>query len=331
MRSLHRFWPVTVALVCACSDLGDPYLYRADCNRSTAGLDFGKVPLGSFAEGSVLLQNDGNDDVAGEVTVPDPEFAVVSGGGPFVIPPGGKLSVRFRYAPKDTGFHREDIDFGDGCGPFSLVGIGAPPPEGPQCVIDPPDVSFSPIKINETAERAIEIRNVGLIDFNVDVRLIDAGPFEIISGGGFAGLDPGDTLRVAVRFAPSAAGDFDARLLIGAACDTLSVSGTATPPFTVSYATQVQPIFNSRCVSCHPASGGLDLRSGFSYSNLVNVVSPAYGRVRVVPGDPDNSVLYAKIIGDPDFGSRMPPTGSALTATQRQIIHTWILEGANNN
>jgi hypothetical protein len=335
MRPPFRVVIVVAACLAACSDLGDPYVYRADCDRSTGSVEFGNVPLGHFSERAVLIANSGNTNLDGEVTLSDSsQFAVVSGGGKFSIPPDGNIKVVLRYAPQDTGFDVAVADLGTGCPPVGLVGTALPPPEGPQCVVDPPRLNFGSIKINETAQETFQVRNVGLIDFDADVQLIDdAGPFEITSGAGFAALDPGDTLRVTVKFAPTVAANYATRLHIGSTCDTLAVNATASPPFTVSFATQIQPIFNSRCTSCHGqlADGALDLRPGLSYGNLVNVLSLAYDAIRVIPGDPDGSVLYGKITGNPVFGSRMPNTGAALSGVQKQLIRTWILEGANND
>jgi hypothetical protein len=333
MQVRSRIFIVAVVCVVACSDLGDPYVYKADCDRSTGSIEFGRVPLGHFSERILRIDNSGNLELKGDVTLSDPQFTVVAGGGPFSIPPDGHVDVKLRYAPQDTGYDQAVADLGTGCPPVGMVGTALPPPEGPQCVVDPPQLVFGNVKVNSSAQQMFEVRNVGLIDFNVDVHWLDTGPFEIISGAGFANVPPGDTLRVAVKFAPTVAGGYISRLHVGSSCDTLAVSGTGEPPFTVSYAGQIQPIFNNRCTSCHALNGdgGLDLRTGVSYGNLVNVPSQGYFILRVIPGDPDGSVLYGKVTGNSRFGARMPPTGLALTALQRQQIRTWILEGANNN
>jgi hypothetical protein len=333
MQLRFRVLIIAAMSVIACSDLGDPYVYRADCDRSTGGIDFGQVPLGHFSERTLLVANSGNTDLVGDISSSDSQFTVVSGGGPFSIPPNGHIKVTLRYAPQDTGFDRAVADLGTGCPPVDLAGNALPPLEGPQCVVDTPHLTFDPIKINQTAQQTVQVRNVGLIDFNVDVNLLDPGPFAILSGGGIANLAPGDTLRVTVQFAPTVAGTYSTRLHIDSVCDTLAVDAVGQSLFTVSYAAQVQPIFNNRCTSCHAINGdgSLDLRAGVSYGNLVNVLSLNYGVTRVIPGDPDGSVLYGKVSGNPVFGGRMPPTGAALTALQRQLIRTWILEGANNN
>ncbi len=93
----------------------------------------------------------------------------------------------------------------------------------------------------------------------------------------------------------------------------------------VDYATQVQPIFNSNCTSCHGSNGGVDLRS---FSALMSSVGNNYGTNVVVPGDPDASGLVDKIEPSPQFGNRMP-TGGQLNQTEIDMISLWISEGAN--
>jgi mono/diheme cytochrome c family protein len=98
----------------------------------------------------------------------------------------------------------------------------------------------------------------------------------------------------------------------------------------VSFSADVQPIFDSHCVSCHPSSGNLDLRSGYSYNNLVNRPASGYNGILVVPGDANASVLYKKIDGSGAYGSNMP-LGGSLSSAQIEIIRRWIDEGARNN
>jgi len=98
----------------------------------------------------------------------------------------------------------------------------------------------------------------------------------------------------------------------------------------VSFNDDVQPIFNSYCISCHPNSGNLDLTSGNSYDNLVNVYASGYSGILVIPYDPDHSILYKKIDGSGAYGTNMP-LGSSLSSTQIAIIKQWIVEGALDN
>ncbi len=98
----------------------------------------------------------------------------------------------------------------------------------------------------------------------------------------------------------------------------------------ISYAEDVQPIFDQNCIACHPSSGNLDLTSGQSYNQLVNVNASGYSGKRVVPNDAEASVLYKKIDGSGAYGGNMP-IGSSLSTTQINIIKLWIEEGAQNN
>jgi hypothetical protein len=123
----------------------------------------------------------------------------------------------------------------------------------------------------------------------------------------------------------------------GAGCgDDDDGGGPAAPePARVRFADDVQPIFDLRCTqACHSPptlNGDLDLSPGASHAELVDVPADGYaGRIRVVPGEPDSSLLYLKLIGDPDVGNRMPLFGS-LDSLRIATIRTWIADGARDD
>lgn len=93
----------------------------------------------------------------------------------------------------------------------------------------------------------------------------------------------------------------------------------------VSFAQQVQPILDDKCVSCHPASYPyLDLRRGRSYAQLVDVpaaTAPSYERV--LPRRPRLSYL---LIGPED-----PSRRDLLSGRERRLIAEWIRQGARDN
>ena len=99
----------------------------------------------------------------------------------------------------------------------------------------------------------------------------------------------------------------------------------------VSFEKDVQPIFDQNCISCHPSSGSLSLKSGSSYDNLVNVVSPEYGVVRVSPFYKDSSVICMKLHGFEGYGFLMPLNGIPLEPEEIKTIEDWIDQGAINN
>jgi hypothetical protein len=92
----------------------------------------------------------------------------------------------------------------------------------------------------------------------------------------------------------------------------------------VDYASQIQPIFNANCVSCHRGTSGVNLSN---YNSVMSSVGNQYGKNIVIPGDATNSPLYNKLQPSPEHGSRMP-NASGLSATNIELIRNWINEGA---
>lgn len=130
-------------------------------------------------------------------------------------------------------------------------------------------------------------------------------------------------------------------------CDTQGEScsndkGAESP--CVSFANDIQPIFDNRCTRCHNPDrllGGLDLSPCSSYANLVNQpTSPTCmmtvpDSVRVVPCDPPSSMLWLKTRPDDGRCGVPMPFGSAglgvIAPDEFLLIETWIVQGAQNN
>jgi len=126
------------------------------------------------------------------------------------------------------------------------------------------------------------------------------------------------------------AASFGGMALLGAACD-----GPPPPPATLS--SIQENIFVPRCGAsvCHGGAGpvdGLDL-VGDPFGTLVNVDSvEVAGKKRVVPGDPDNSLLFLVLQGPVSPVEKMPqgdPEG--LDAAELDQIKQWIDDGAEDN
>ena len=154
-----------------------------------------------------------------------------------------------------------------------------------------------------------------------------------------------------------------------AACSTLAGSYLAraqTPPSGCTSIQNVAPIYSgiefgaaiegiftnfngqgNGCSDCHTSNGGATLPSGdldldpadtpSPYVNLLGanrdgVESPLYpGYVYVVPGHPEQSLLFMKVdCDDPGAGARMPLDNymGGLSVQQIALIYDWIAEGA---
>ena len=134
--------------------------------------------------------------------------------------------------------------------------------------------------------------------------------------------------------------------------------GSSGPPasnsFTEVYTRTIQPTCSSNF--CHYNSvgirySGLDMSSQVrAYWSLVG--QPSIGPncykagmgMRVIPGDPDNSIMYQKLSATTlACGSQMPAdthqllrgipvfSGNAVPTDQVQLIHDWIEQGAQDN
>jgi hypothetical protein len=134
----------------------------------------------------------------------------------------------------------------------------------------------------------------------------------------------------------------DARPIVGATT-TPQVCPSGMQP-TLSSISQL--LFQPNCTSCHTTAtaqftGGLDL-TGDPYDRLVNVTAentqaqpasrPA-GLLRVKPGDPDNSLLYQKLVTgatpSPQYGEGMPLDRPGTVCQQTiDTVRSWIAAGA---
>ncbi|HEX9100671.1 MAG TPA: fibronectin type III domain-containing protein, partial [Polyangia bacterium] len=149
---------------------------------------------------------------------------------------------------------------------------------------------------------------------------------------------PGVTSYVVAGLAPNATYYFVVRAQDQAGNVSVNTKEVSAKTSAITLSGQVQPIFTSSCATtaCHsgarPAQG-LDLSSGKSYGQLVNVLSNECSSTdRVAPGSAATSYLAWKIQGSGScfFGSKMPK-GATLSAADINTILGWINEGAPNN
>jgi len=108
--------------------------------------------------------------------------------------------------------------------------------------------------------------------------------------------------------------------------DSAPTSQGPPPADSVSFAAQIQPIFDAHCIVCHGAAinGDLDLTT---YASLMDSIGP-HAPV-VLPMNPDSSYLVQKLDGTAQ--PRMPQGGPYLTDEQIGRIRLWIEQGALDN
>ena len=110
----------------------------------------------------------------------------------------------------------------------------------------------------------------------------------------------------------------------------LLITGTVAaivllPKSKIDFNTQVKPIFNKKCITCH---GGVKQKGGFSLlfreEALANTKS---GKPAIIPGKPGESELVRRI-NETDPEERMPYKHAALSTEEINILTQWIKQGA---
>lgn len=90
----------------------------------------------------------------------------------------------------------------------------------------------------------------------------------------------------------------------------------------LSYAQDVAPLFELRCVKCH---GSPFQRNDLRLTTYAMVMRGGETGAAVVPGDPDGSLLVKKIEGRDK--PTMPPR-KPLTKEERELVRRWVAGGA---
>jgi len=113
----------------------------------------------------------------------------------------------------------------------------------------------------------------------------------------------------------------------------------------VSFAQQIQPLFDTNCTVCHRTDGIdvfaealLRLTADVSYVSIVDEASARDSAVNLVDsGDASTSLLFQKLSTEnPPVGERMPlctesSPRASLTAAEIGLIRDWINQGAADN
>jgi len=95
---------------------------------------------------------------------------------------------------------------------------------------------------------------------------------------------------------------------------------TPPPPIegVVTYENTIGPMLSQRCSSCHGSSNAIQ---GLDMTSYESLMAGSNNGLVVIPGDPENSLLIQKQIGEqPHFGQ--------LTPEELELVIEWIVNGA---
>lgn len=93
----------------------------------------------------------------------------------------------------------------------------------------------------------------------------------------------------------------------------------------VDFDTEIRPLLEEQCLACHREAnklGGLSLESG------PDAMAGGISGPSVVAGEPDGSLLLARLLLPLGAAGAMPPAGPRLAGPELDLVRRWILEGA---
>ena len=113
---------------------------------------------------------------------------------------------------------------------------------------------------------------------------------------------------------------FSVVIIIAASAFIINVNNTP-----IDFNTQVKPILNKNCITCH---GGVRRQANFSLLFRTDALQQTKsGKYAIVPGDAGRSEMIRRIkLNDPE--ERMPYKHTRLTKDEIEILTKWINQGA---
>src|SRR5579885_567678 len=91
----------------------------------------------------------------------------------------------------------------------------------------------------------------------------------------------------------------------------------------VDFATEIHPLLQARCVSCH---SGDSAQAGLHLDSREGLLRGGKDGPAIVPGKSAESLLILKVTGQ--HGTPMPPSGPRLTPDAIAVLRAWIDQGA---
>ena len=88
----------------------------------------------------------------------------------------------------------------------------------------------------------------------------------------------------------------------------------------ISYSRDIQPILDSRCITCH---GVQKIRNGLDLRTYASLMAGSKNGAVIIPGDAQKSLLIQKI-----EAGEMPKRGPKLFPAQLHKLMDWINAGA---
>jgi hypothetical protein len=156
--------------------------------------------------------------------------------------------------------------------------------------------------------------------------------FEVVDGGGIlsdATVTSDDTGRAhsTLTLGPAVGSQTVTATTMGTTAQTVTFTAMATQPV-LTFSTDVKPILDSNCVSCHTLAGAAPFTPLTTYERVRFGMSSEMPAALVVANNPDTSVLAQRAATGTMYGYLGPD--AATRDANAKTIHDWIAQGALN-
>ncbi|MEM7199589.1 MAG: c-type cytochrome domain-containing protein [Planctomycetota bacterium] len=103
------------------------------------------------------------------------------------------------------------------------------------------------------------------------------------------------------------------------------------PTDPITWSEHIQPLLRLKCAQCH-MNGAARGDYRVDTPDLLREPGESDGALPlIVPGDPDASFFYRKVVDrNPSIGAQMPEALPPISPAAKQLIYRWILEGATS-
>jgi len=245
------------------SDVSDATFSIVAPSATALDVDMGRVVVGSMKDSVVssLVSNVGSWPfsvsniliLGGDAN----QFSLVSGLPPFSVDPAASHPVEFRFEPSTVGPKSAQLAIVTQTDTLFQTISGEAVAPSLAIVEDLIDFGLVLVGGSRDSLRAVTVANVGTAPLSITATR-HAGPndadFSTLLGGGPFTLDPGDTARLDLRFAPSAVGRTSGRLLF-------DYGGTGSPATILLFGEGVDSLLSSPST---PAEADIATRDFFA-------------------------------------------------------------------